>query len=127
MGYAIRFRARDLDARASALVRKGFPVSQWIRFCRAMLEAGLVPFVDEAKTTRSKYITVRRSNNKKGPGFRVRFSDHKARRNFETEGRCDLYVGMGNLGTITTDEAIERTLSHFQKGSVETEVDLIED
>lgn len=84
-------------------------IQKWIQFCRRMIQAGLTVHLYEARQTVSKYITVSHGDR----SFKVRFSDHAPNYDRETAGDCDFFVGMTNLNTTTTGQAMQATLRHF--------------
>ena len=84
---------------------------KWIYFSRFFINAGFDVYVYEAKTTYSKYIYVVKAEKV----FKVRFSNHKPNFNKEKNQDSDFYVGHGNLGITTTQQAIHKTLDYFSK------------
>jgi len=104
-----------LDMRIQAYENKGFAKTKWIEFCELMLAKGFILHMYEAKSTVSKYITVSHPS-KPGKRFRVRFSNHKPIKHRELNGDCDFFVGITNLATTNTEQAIEATLKHFSVG-----------
>lgn len=101
-----------LSARAGAAIAGGFSKPKWIEFCEAMIDAGFSVSLYEARSTFSKYLTVRWV---KGSPYKVRFSNHKPNRGRELEGDCDFFVGVTHTGVRTTEMAIQAVLEHFGK------------
>lgn len=100
-----------LDARAAWLKDNGWPVSKWIVFCRAMLDAGFQVSLYEARKTKSKYCKVEHG----GRTFKVRFSDHKPIYRREMKQDCDFFVGRTHTGVRTTYDAINATIKFFKR------------
>jgi hypothetical protein len=98
-----------LSQRTKQAAEMGWPKAKWIRFCELLLVDGLDLELDEAKTTFSKYITVRKGKKK----FRVRFSNHKPRLDRELAGLCDFFVGVANNSITTTDDALRAVRKFF--------------
>ncbi|WP_435018471.1 hypothetical protein TA3x_000445 [Tundrisphaera sp. TA3] len=99
-----------LAKRSKRSILAGFGKARWIIFCEVMMAEGYTLTLYEARRTVSKYITVGR------PGhapFRVRFSDHKPISARESAGDCDFFVGVTNLATTTTGQAIAAARKHF--------------
>lgn len=86
------------------------PAPKWVGFCETMMDMGFGVDLYQAKSTVSKYITVRHHQKT----FKVRFSNHKASPFKEKIGDCDFFVGHTHLhGINTTAQAIAATLKHF--------------
>lgn len=81
----------------------GWPVPKWLQFCEAMLHDGWTVRVYRAQTTISKYVHITKGRKR----LKVRFSNHRASWRTEAVGDSDIYVGVGNRGTITTEQVIE--------------------
>ena len=94
-----------LDSRVSAQYGK----QAWIRFCERMMSEGFVCELYEARQTVSKYVTVIDCERK----FKVRFSNHKPIHAREVRGDCNFFVGITNLGTTNTSQAIAEALYFF--------------
>lgn len=90
-----------LKRRAEASIAQGFKKQKWIEFCELLLEKNLSVHIYEARTTKSKYIYVKR----KGKEVKIRFSDHKPNRHKELTNDCDFFVGRTNTGVRTTEDA----------------------
>lgn len=105
---------RDLDEIDFATVRAGYKPAKWSYFCRTMINAGLKVSLYQSKTTVSKYVYVRNSNDKE---FKVRFSNHKPIKTKEEANDCDFFVGIANRTVTNTDQAIEATFN-FLKGEI---------
>ena len=93
----------------SRMPRKKKDTQKWVQFCLRMMKAGLTVHLYEARQTLSKYLTVSHGDQ----SFKVRFSDHAPNYNREAEGDCDFFVGVTNLDTTTTGQAMQATLRHF--------------
>jgi len=102
-----------LEKRTKRAAQNGFEKAKWILFCETLLERGYTVFLDEAKTTNSKYITVKSKHIRRG--FRVRFSNHKPSRQLEDNGGCDFYVGVANKTVTTWIDALVAIDRHFHK------------
>jgi len=89
--------------------KAGYALPKWIQFSERMLDMGFKVVLWNSKTTVSKYIHVKRDDK----SFKVRFSNHKPNFRKEVGKDCDLFVGVTNLGCITTDQAIIKTLEYF--------------
>lgn len=100
-----------LQTRVDRAAEQGFPVAQWIKFCRAMMKDGHKVFLYEAKKTNSKYVTVARPPI---AYFKVRFSDHRPIKHREANGDCDFFVGRTHFGVTTTAQAVAATRRFFQ-------------
>lgn len=101
-----------LEDRANGMVKAGYEVPKWIVFCQVMLRDGYGVTLYEARQTVSKYVTV----SKPGLGkFKVRFSNHQPIKQRELCGDCDFFVGIANLRTTTTGQAIAATREYFAK------------
>ena len=116
-------RARDLPLTLEYLktrVSKEFGKQKWITFCETLIGEGFSLSLYEAKKTYSKYITVRDNLQPLKP-FRVRFSNHKPTFKKENQKDCDFYVGVGNNGTYTTEDALKavRKFFEFKGGKIE--------
>lgn len=118
--YGEKQRARDLPLTLAYLktrISKEFGKQKWIEFCEILIGEGFSCSLYEAKNTHSKYITV---SEKMQPYkyFRVRFSDHKPSKPKENQKDCDFYVGVGNNGVYTTQDALKAVREFFVfKGS----------
>lgn len=88
----------------------GFEKQRWVHFCEVMLERGYRVTLYEAKQTVSKYVTVHRGDKR----FKVRFSNHKPIERRELAGDCDFFVGITNLRTTTTNQAIAAAIRYFE-------------
>ena len=93
----------------SRMPRKKKDTQKWVQFCLRMMKAGLTVHLYEARQTLSKYLTVSHGDR----SFKVRFSDHAPNYNREVEGDCEFFVGVTNLDTTTTGQAMQATLRHF--------------
>lgn len=113
-------RARDLPLTLEYLktrVSKEFGKQKWIEFCEILIGEGFSCSLYEAKKTFSKYITVT-ADMQPYKYFRVRFSNHKPTKTRENQKDCDFYVGVGNNGTYTTQDALKAVREFFEfKGS----------
>lgn len=98
-----------LKNRADFWVKQGYPKQKWIIFCETMLSLGFDVFLTEAQQTRSKYVQIERNQRV----FRVRFSDHKPIQSREINKDCDFFVGITNLATTTTNQAIMAVKLYF--------------
>lgn len=107
-----RLTAELLQARAERSIKAGFTKQKWVEFCETLMADGYRLNLYEARTTFSKYITVRRKGAKP---FKVRFSNHKPIMRRELEGDCDFFVGVTNLGVTTTQDALKVVKEHFSK------------
>ena len=106
--------AEFLNTRYERAKALGYSKAKWILFCEALLEAGYKLSLYEARNTYSKYVTVI----KDGRRFKVRFSNHKPIKHREIKGDCDFFVGVTNLGTTTTSEALKAVQDFFAKKEV---------
>jgi hypothetical protein len=95
-----------LAAREKRAAAKGFGKAKWIMFCERMMAEGFDVTLYEARRTFSKYVTVRSGSQ----SFKIRFSNHVPIKRREEAGDCDFFVGVCNLTTTTTDQAIAATL-----------------
>jgi len=82
--------------------KNGYPVPKWIIFSETLINWGFVVELYRAKTTYSKYLYVEKGEDK----FKVRFSNHPPAYKQEVNGDCDYYVGVGNLGIVTTEQLL---------------------
>lgn len=101
-----------LEFRAKVTKKAGYSKPRWIEFSEILLQAGYELKIYEAKSTVSKYITV---YNKKGVGFKVRFSNHLPIKSKELEGDCDFFVGVTNLRTTNYRMALMAVNNFFEK------------
>jgi hypothetical protein len=74
-------------------------------------------FIHESRTTVSKYVYVSQERN--GPQFKVRFSNHKPSFAKESAEDCDFFVGVTNTGVRTTEMAVNAVLAWLFAGSTE--------
>lgn len=81
-------------------ISKKYGKAKWIEFCEILLEKGYTCQLYEARQTCSKYIYV-------NGYYKVRFSNHKPRLSQQLKQDSDFYVGVGHLGTFTTEDAIK--------------------
>lgn len=98
-----------LNERAERSIALGYQKQKWISFCEAMLAMGFNVSLYEARKTVSKYITVESG----ARYFKVRFSNHRPIRAREEANDCDFFVGVSNLTTTTTDQAIAAVREYF--------------
>ena len=103
-----------LVARVERAAEKGFDKAKWVIFCETMMQHGLRLSLYEARKTFSKYVTVHNPAN--GKYFKVRFSNHRPIKAREEAGDCDFFVGVTNLTTTTTTQAIAATLEAMGLG-----------
>lgn len=108
----MRVTQEFLDQRSKIAQDGGFEKQKWIQFCEYMLKRGFYIKLYEATKTYSKYISVIDPVNKSQ--FKVRFSNHKPIKKREVNGDCDFFVGIANLKTTTTEQAIVATLQYFE-------------
>lgn len=90
--------------------RGAYGVSRWIQFCFFMLDRCYVVSLYEARSTRSKYVTVHGIND---TFYKVRFSNHKPNRTRELKKDCDFFVGVTHTGVRTWEDAIDACLEYF--------------
>lgn len=83
-----------LRSRAESNRINGYAKPKYIKFCEQLLKHGYSLELYEARSTFSKYITVRREGDKT---YKVRFSNHKPNLLKEKRGDCDYFVGVTNL------------------------------
>jgi hypothetical protein len=95
-----------LAQRVKEAEAKGWGKAKWIMFCERMMAEGFDVTLYEARRTFSKYVTVRSG----AKSYKVRFSNHRPIKRREEAGDCDFFVGVCNLTTTTTDQAITATL-----------------
>ena len=93
-------------------ISKKFGKQKWILFCEELLAQGFKIEMYEAIKTVSKYITVSKGAKK----FLVRFSNHSPKHNLEIKGTCDFFVGVCNLKTTTTKDALKAVYKFFEEG-----------
>ncbi len=105
-----------LSSRAEMAMAKGYSKQKWIIFCEVLLAEGFVLRLYEARKTFSKYITVKRG--KRGPDYKVRFSNHRPIKAREARKDCDFFVGVSNFGTTTTEQALVAVREFFAKQPV---------
>lgn len=98
-----------LRARVEKIEALGYKKQRWVEFSEVMLSYGFVVELYEARKTLSKYLTVIHQ----GKRFKVRFSNHRPIRRREEAGDCDFFVGITNLRTTNTEQAIAATLEYF--------------
>lgn len=110
MGAPQRFTTQVLAERRLRAQTRGYPIPKWVRFCQLMREKHFKVFFYDSRSTVSKYVYIRRKGHSQ---FKVRFSNHKANFQNEKAGDSDFYVGVGNAGVTTTEDAIKATLDHF--------------
>jgi len=100
-----------LVERAEWALENGYQKPRWIHFCELLFPLFQLHLY-EAKTTRSKYIWIRRKEN--GKAFKVRFSDHRPNAQLERDGDCDFIVGARHMGRWrTTGDAVEAVEEFF--------------
>lgn len=102
-----------LHERTASAAMRGYKKQKWIEFCERMIEAGLECSLYEARSTVSKYVTVR--ERRSGRSFKVRFSNHMPNLSKELEQDCDFFVGHSNTKITTTLDAIAATFSFFRE------------
>lgn len=100
-----------LKQRENLAASCGFVTPKWVIFSKILMEEGFSVSLYEAKKTPSKYITVMRKGVMKC--VKVRFSNHKPIHARELSGDCDFFVGVTNLGTTNTDDAIKFVRREF--------------
>lgn len=83
-----------LRSRAESNKINGYSVPKYIKFCEQLLKHGYTLELYEARSTFSKYITVKREGTNKS--YKVRFSNHKPNLTKEINGDCDYFVGVTN-------------------------------
>ena len=98
-----------LDRRTKQLLRHGYGKTKWIEFSETLLKAGFTVTLYEAKNTYSKYLTIIREEKR----FKVRFSNHKPNKTKEELNDCDFFVGVCNLKTTTTNDALWAVKEYF--------------
>ncbi|WP_337187561.1 hypothetical protein [Phenylobacterium sp.] len=103
-----------LNHRAESLHRAGYEKPRWIIFCEVMIRDGFLVTLYEARRTVSKYITVARPDL---GDFKVRFSNHRPIAARELNGDCDFFVGVTNLATTTTGQAIAAVRDRFKQSA----------
>ena len=86
---------------------KGYRESKWITFALYFVTKGYHVRLKASQSTVSKYVIV--GHSRKGGYYKVRFSNHKANIRMEDLQDSDIYVGVGNKGTINTGQAIQLT------------------
>jgi hypothetical protein len=108
----VKFGKQALENRKEKLRAGGWPISKWITFCERMHELGFETIVYEAKSTRSKYVTVKRGNKI----FKIRFSNHMPAYSAQVASDSDFYVGVSHSGVTTTSDAERVVLKYFEGG-----------
>lgn len=98
-----------LRARVEKIEALGYKKQRWVEFSEVMLSYGFAVELYEARKTLSKYLTVIHA----GKRFKVRFSNHRPIRHREEAKDCDFFVGITNLHTTNTTQAIDATLAFF--------------
>ena len=93
-------------------LKLGYAKPKWIYFCEQLLSQGFEIYLYEAKKTVSKYLTLK----KDGKTFKVRFSNHRPNAYKEQTKDCDFFVGVSNMQTTTTEDALKAVAHHFNKG-----------
>lgn len=81
-----------------------YQTPKYLLFILEMNNLGFRVGLKEAKTTFSKYVLIEKGTQK----YKIRFSNHRSKLSRELEQDCDFYVGVGNLGVITTEQVIEQ-------------------
>ncbi len=116
MGKATNMRVSQqyLTTRANRTVAKGYTKPRWIEFSETMISYGFRVYLYEARKTYSKYITLLHDSHN-GKEFKVRYSDHKPIKRRELANDCDFFVGVTNIRTTNTDQAIEAVLEYFMR------------
>lgn len=99
-----------LEQKKPYYTRKGYPIPKWVVFAETMLKHGWKVSLHEARRTVSKYLHVKKRVDNKTTRYKIRFSNHKANYHTEHNGDSDIYVGIGNKGTITTEEVLLQLL-----------------
>lgn len=102
-----------LASRAHGLAAAGYSKPKWIRFCEVLLAEGYEVWGYEARQTVSKYITVGYPGNR--CRFKVRFSNHKPIKERELQGDCDFFVGITNLRTTHSRQALDAVRAYFNR------------
>lgn len=83
---------------------------KWISFCETLILQGFDLYLYEARKTVSKYITIKQGKKR----FKVRFSNHKPIYYKEVQRDCDFFVGVSNLGTTTTEDALQAVYKYMK-------------
>jgi len=110
----MRITHKFLAQRVAFAATKGWGKSKWIEFSETLLNAGFRIELYEAKKTVSKYLTVIRGQKR----FKVRFSNHKPNKGKEIFKDCDFFVGVNNLTTTNTNDALWAVKEHFDETHV---------
>ncbi len=95
-----------LVERAKLAAQYGYAKPRWVHFCELLLPRFRL-VLQEAKTTRSKYIWVSGWAGNVFRTFKVRFSDHRPARGVQEAQDSDFYVGKQHGDKwYTTEDAV---------------------